>query len=191
VLPSGEKFKSVTTVLSQKLDKSGLVAWRKRVGEAEADRISAMAAARGTVIHRMAELYLRNDPLYLRGTTPFNADTFKSVAKILDKHVDDIYGLELPLFNRTLKTAGRTDAVAHWDGIPSIIDFKTSLRLKEEKWITGYFLQSTCYALMFSFMYKVPITQFVIVIAADHEPVQIFRKDIGPYVNKVIELFTQ
>ena len=35
---------SVTTILSATGDKSGLIAWRKRVGEQEATRISSEAA---------------------------------------------------------------------------------------------------------------------------------------------------
>ena len=48
-------FPSVTTVLSNKLDKSGLEKWRARVGEEEAAKISTQAANRGTAIHDMAE----------------------------------------------------------------------------------------------------------------------------------------
>jgi CMP-N-acetylneuraminic acid synthetase len=39
-------------------DKSGLDAWRKRVGDVEADRISKFAANRGTVMHYYNEVYL-------------------------------------------------------------------------------------------------------------------------------------
>jgi genome maintenance exonuclease 1 len=36
---------------------SGLAKWRKRVGEAEADRISNLSMSRGTIMHRLIELY--------------------------------------------------------------------------------------------------------------------------------------
>jgi genome maintenance exonuclease 1 len=48
VLPDGRKFRSVTTVLSDKLDKTALLEWRKKVGEEEAQKISTQAARRGT-----------------------------------------------------------------------------------------------------------------------------------------------
>ena len=38
--PTGEKYPSVTTVISAMSDKSALIAWRKRVGEEEANRVS-------------------------------------------------------------------------------------------------------------------------------------------------------
>ena len=51
------KLPSVTTVLGQTKDMSGLEKWRKRVGEAEADRISNLSMSRGTIMHRLIELY--------------------------------------------------------------------------------------------------------------------------------------
>lgn len=51
------KLPSVTTVLGQTKDMSGLEKWRKRVGEKEADRISNLSMSRGTIMHRLIELY--------------------------------------------------------------------------------------------------------------------------------------
>ena len=50
-------FPSVTTILSATSDKSGLDRWRKKVGEEEANRISTLSMNRGTVMHRLVELY--------------------------------------------------------------------------------------------------------------------------------------
>lgn len=51
------KLPSVTTILGQTKDMSGLARWRKKVGEVEADRISTLSMNRGTVMHRLMELY--------------------------------------------------------------------------------------------------------------------------------------
>tara|TARA_B100001287_G_scaffold272331_1_gene273870 strand:+ start:284 stop:1042 length:759 start_codon:yes stop_codon:yes gene_type:complete len=51
------KLPSVTTILGETKDKSGLEKWRKRVGEKEADRISNLSLSRGTIMHRLIELY--------------------------------------------------------------------------------------------------------------------------------------
>ena len=50
-------YPSITTVLGETTDKSGLDKWRKRVGEAEAKRIGELSMNRGTVMHRLIELY--------------------------------------------------------------------------------------------------------------------------------------
>ena len=190
VLPSGEKFRSVTTVLDGAMDKTALIEWKKRVGHEEAQKISTQAARRGTAVHSIAERYVLNEDNHLRGAMPSGIDAFKGIQSLLDKHVDNVLGVELPLYSVALRTAGRCDLIAEFNGTPSIIDFKTSRKLKKEEWIESYFLQATTYSLMFERMYKIHVPQIAILIAVDHEEPQLFTKDRGDYVNKVIEIFT-
>lgn len=190
VLPNGEKFRSVTTVLDGAMDKTALHEWRKRVGHEEAQKITTQAARRGTAVHSIAERYVLNEENYLRGAMPSGIDAFKGVQTLLDKHVDNILGIELPLYSVALKTAGRCDLIAEFDGVPSVIDFKTSRKLKKEEWIESYFLQTTVYSMMFEWIYKIKIPQIAILIAVDHEPPQLFVKDRGQYVDRVIDIFT-
>jgi len=59
-----EKLPSVTTILSgtQAVDKAqSLQAWRDRVGEAAALKITEEAAARGTAMHKILERYIGED----------------------------------------------------------------------------------------------------------------------------------
>jgi ATP-dependent exoDNAse (exonuclease V) beta subunit len=190
ILPDGKtKLKSVTTLLSEKLDKSFLLEWRAKVGEAEAEKISVQAARRGTAVHNIAEKYLLNEDQPYKGQMPINVESFKPLKNALDQHVDNVLGIELPLFSKALKCAGTTDLVAQYDGVTSIIDFKTSKKLKNAEWIESYFLQSTIYSLMFESLYKIKVPQIVIMITVDHEPEpQIFVRDRGDYVNRVIDL---
>lgn len=190
VLPNGEKFRSVTTVISESMDKTALLEWRAKVGEEEANKISTQAARRGTAVHSLAERYVLNEEDYLRGAMPSGIDAFKSLQTLIDDHVDNILGIELPLYSVALKTAGRCDLIAEYDGVPSVVDFKTSRKLKQEDWIESYFLQTTVYSMMFEQIYKIKIPQIVIMIAVDHEPPQLFVKDRGQYVDKVIKIFT-
>lgn len=192
VLPDGlTKLKSVTTIISENTDKTALLEWRKKVGEAEANKISTQAARRGTSIHKIAERYILNDPDYLKGEMPSNIESFKAIQGYLDQNVDNVLGVELPLFSKALKCAGRTDLVAQYDGTTSIIDFKTSRKPKKEEWIKSYFLQSTVYSMMFEYIYNIKVPQIVIMIAVDHEEPQIFIKDRGEYVNEVLDMFTK
>ena len=195
VLPDGAtKLKSVTTILGERLDKTGLLEWRKRVGEEEANRISTQAARRGTAIHNMAEKYLLNedmDPILLK-EMPINVETFCGIKYVLDDHVDNIYGIELPLYSKTLGCAGRTDLVAEYDGVLSIIDFKTSRKPKKMEYIENYLLQATVYSMMFEWIYKISVPQIVIIIAVDDEITpQVFRLERSQYINRVLEVFTE
>ena len=49
ISPTGEKYPSITTVLS-KNNNEGIIAWRKKVGEAKANAIASAAATRGTAV---------------------------------------------------------------------------------------------------------------------------------------------
>lgn len=191
VLPDGKKFRSVTTVLSDALDKTALLEWRKKVGEEQANKISTQAARRGTAVHSLCERYVLNEEDYTRGAMPSGLDSFNSIKSVLDTRVGTILGVEIPLYSVALNTAGRCDLIAEFDGIPSVIDFKTSRKLKKEEWIESYFLQTTVYSMMFEWIYKISIPQIAILIAVDHEPPQVFVKDRGQYVNRVLEIFTE
>jgi hypothetical protein len=44
--------------------------------------------------------------------------------------------------------------------------------------------------MMFEWIYKIKIPQIAILIAVDHEPPQVFVKERGQYVDRVLEIFT-
>lgn len=192
VLPDGvTKLKSVTTLLSEKLDKTALLEWRKKVGEDEARKVSVQAARRGTAIHGIAERYVLNEENFYKDEMPVNIETFKPIKEALDEHVDNILGIELPLYSKALGCAGRTDLVAEYKGIPSIIDFKTSRKPKKAEWIESYFLQSTIYSMMFEKLYNIQIPQIAIIITVDDEKTpQTFVMERSQFVNRAIEVLT-
>ena len=194
VLPDGvTKLKSVTTIIGERTDKTALLEWKKRVGEEEAQKISVQAARRGTAIHSIAERYVLNEEkFYGEKEMPINVESFKPIKQILDNHVDNIFGVEIPLYSKALGCAGRTDLVAEYDGVLSIIDFKTSKKMKKAEWIENYFIQATCYAMMFEWIYKIAVPQIVIIITVDDEKTpQVFKLERSQYVNRVLEIFRQ
>jgi hypothetical protein len=186
--PAGN-LPSVTTVLGQKLKNPGLEAWKARVGEEEVKRVSTQAAGRGSAVHLLCEKYLSNDPDYKRGAMPFNLVTFSSIKKHLDLCIGTVYGLEVPLWSKRLGTAGRTDLLAGWLGVNSVIDFKTSKRKKEEEDIQSYFLQATVYSMMAEELTEHKFPQIVVIVAVDHEDAQVFVKNRDQYVDRVLEVF--
>jgi len=84
--PSGMVLPSVTTVLGVQ-DKSGLDAWRKRVGDAEANRVMNQAAVRGTAVHQLAEDYVNNKEDWKAGAMPANLFTFNTIKPLLDERL--------------------------------------------------------------------------------------------------------
>ena len=185
----GELFPSVTTVLST-LSKDGILAWRNRVGEEEANRIMRQAATRGTKAHKMWEEYLRNDPDFHKGAMPNVVALFKQLQPWLDRNIDHIYGNEIPLYSKALKAAGRCDCVASVNGRPAIIDFKTSSKQKNKDWIENYFLQVSTYALMVEEMYGLKIEDAYILVAVEDDRPQSFPIRTKDYKDKVKVIFS-
>jgi hypothetical protein len=186
--PEGNRYPSVTTVISATSDTKWLDEWKARVGEDEVRKVSAQAARRGTAIHELAENYLNNNPHYAKGHMPSNISTFGQIRPILDEHIGKIYGLEVPLYSDTLRVAGRVDCLAEWDRQLSIIDFKTSKREKKKEDISGYFIQASAYAMMTFERTDMLPKQIVIVMTVDDGVPLIFIEKSKDWIEKFITL---
>jgi hypothetical protein len=184
--PEGINLPSITTVLSI-LSRDSIAAWRKRVGEAEANRISHRASTRGTKVHEIIEKYIDNKEDYKDGYTPDIVSSFLDVKSILDDRIGRVYAQEAPLYSNHLGVAGRVDCVAEFDGKLSIIDFKTSLKPKKKDWVKNYFMQESAYAIMWEERTGQPIVQLVTIISVDNAPPQVFIEHRDNWVRPLRE----
>lgn len=184
--PSGKSYPSVTTITGL-LGKEAIIAWRKRVGEAEANRISTRAANRGTRVHSLCESYLKNEP-----TEPdiFDAEMFSSLKPLLNK-INNIHCLETPLYSDHLQVAGTVDCIAEYEGRVSVIDFKSSKRIKKRDDIHNYFMQCAAYAVAFEERTGVPVSRLVILMAVDDEDPLVFVERRDDWIGKFIDLRNQ
>lgn len=181
--PSGKAYPSVTSVLGL-LGKAEILAWRARVGEEEANRVSARAARRGTAIHSLCEDYLLNKEV---NAGPFDLETFKSIQPLLNR-INNIHCLETQLYSNYLQVAGTVDCIAEFDGKMSIIDFKTSKRVKTRDDIHGYFMQTAAYAVMFEERTGIPVGKLVVLMAVDDEQPLLFEEKRDDWIHQFIEL---
>ena len=162
----GNPVPSVTTILSHSKDMTGLNAWKKRVGKAEAQRIVTESANLGTVTHKHLESYVEGIERPT-GTNQVYQQAKQLSDIIIDNgmsKIDEVWGIEQGLCFPNLY-AGTADMVCVYDGIPVIGDFKTSRKVKKKEWIEGYFCQASAYAIMFEERTGIPITQLVVLIA--------------------------
>lgn len=182
VTPDGKKYPSVTSVVGFD-SKDFLTEWVAKVGKEEANAISNRAAKRGTAIHAYSEDYLNN-----KIVTPnmFDMEMWKSFRPLLDR-IDNIRMLEGRMFSHRLQLAGTVDCLAEYDGVLSVIDFKTSKSVKREDWIQNYFLQCTAYGCMAQERFDILPKQIVVLIAVDDNPPQIFIKKTWDYVPKLLD----
>ena len=166
VTPTGEKYPSVTTVLAE-YGKEGILEWRKKVGEEKANQISRAATARGTGVHKALEMYLKNEDVSSLEMMPNVKSLFVRMKKEIEEKVNNIHCLEDRLYSHKLKLAGTVDCIAEHKGVLSVIDFKTSIRLKKKENIGNYFMQCAAYADMFTEMTSIPIDQVIVLIGVD------------------------
>jgi genome maintenance exonuclease 1 len=184
--PSGKKLPSMTTVLGS-FEKAGIIKWRKKVGEDKANSISKRASIRGTGFHKIIENYVGNKHEgLLKDQMPDMVEAFRDIRSIIDR-IDNVHYLEASLFSELVGVAGCCDCIAEFDGIPSVIDYKTSLKPKKEEWIQNYFEQATGYSLLYQDMTGIRIPQIVVIIAVDYEEPQIFVKQRKNYVESLYE----
>jgi genome maintenance exonuclease 1 len=182
--PDGQKYPSVTTILSGE-GKEAIDAWRARVGVAEAQRISLRATKRGTRLHSYAEHYLNNVLDFLDANDLISKELFQGFQPILEP-INNIHCQETRLFSHHLKLAGTVDCIAEYNGRLSIIDFKTSSKPKRQEWIHNYFMQCAAYAIMYEEMTGIPVTQLVVLIAVEDEEPQVFIEHRDTWAKPLI-----
>lgn len=187
VTPEGARLPSVTSVTGN-TTKEGILEWRAKVGEKEANRISRKASSRGTAVHNLAEKYILNDSKFdeaYKKAMPDAVDLFHKIRRTLNKTVTAIHALETQIWSDYLKVAGTVDCIGMYNGKLAVIDFKTSAKPKEERWIEHYFMQTSAYACAWYELTKEPINNLVVIVAndADNEA-QVFQKTTYTYLNK-------
>lgn len=187
--PDGSTYPSITTVLSI-LSRDSIQAWRARVGEEEANKVSRVAAGRGTAVHDLLEKYVNNDPEFDKGVMPHILQSFHDVKEQLDTRLSKVYAQEAPLYSNHLGVAGRVDCVGVWDGKNSIVDYKTSRKLKKKEWVKGYFMQCCAYAIMWEERTGMPITQLVTLIAGD-QGAQVFIEHRDNWTTKLLDTIAE
>ena len=195
VTPQGY-YPSITTVLSSR-NKEGLMEWRKRVGNDVANHIARTASARGTKVHHMCEDYLNNQHIDYPDKWKEHEKNFLPwclFGQLRDKalkNISDIYAQECGLYSDKYKVAGRVDCIAKYNGVLSIIDFKTSTRERSDDWNENYYIQCSAYGEMFKEQTGIEISQVVILVVTEDGTVQEFAKEKNDYLNALSEAVTE
>ena len=161
---------SVTTILGDTGVKTALIAWRKRVGEAEATRISNESAGLGTKVHNALEKFILQEDYEIKGNNHISVMAKNMVNEMIEKglvKVNELYGVEVGLIAEGLY-AGTADGIGIYEGDEAIIDFKTAKKMKKREWIDDYFMQGCAYALAHNEMFDTDIKK-VAILMVDRE----------------------
>ena len=187
VTPEGKLYPSITTVL-QKQKMKGLMEWRQKVGDDVANYIARTAANRGTKVHHMCEDFLNNnfdEEIHKKNFLPYVL--FGQIKPVLMQKVNNIFAQECGLYSDKYRVAGRVDCIAEYNGTPSIIDFKTSTKERNDEWNESYYIEASAYAEMFEERTGIEINQIVILVVTEDGIVQEFVKHKSEYLEKLID----
>jgi len=179
------RYPSVTTITGWSKRKI-ITAWRNNIGEAKANDILDFAGNRGRLVHESIEAYLKNQlktsSIQYMHILPY----YKHLARI-----DNIKLQESRLYSEELGLAGTVDCVADFDGVPSIIDFKTSRKTKKEEHIEHYFAQCSAYAIMLKERLGIDVGQLVVMINADDGFCVSHVRKVADYVPQLKEMISE
>jgi genome maintenance exonuclease 1 len=179
------KLVSITSVTSH-FNKEIFVKWRKKVGEEEAEKITKAATARGTDMHSLTEMYLKNLDLP-SDVLPISEFLF-NISKSTLKNINNIHALEGSLYSKQLGIAGTVDCIAEYNGELAIIDFKTSKKPKPREWIEHYFVQCMAYGCMLYEITGIMVKKLVIIMACENGECVVYEEyDKGKYIKLLSE----
>ena len=188
-------YPSITTVLGVRKEKQqGLAKWRERVGNDVANHIMRTAAGRGTAVHHMCEDFLNNKEVIKEEQSFLPWCLFSQLKQTLEKSINNIFAQECGLWSEKYRLAGRVDCIAEWNGVPSIIDFKTSRSERKDDYNFEYYMQASAYAEMFEERTGIEINQIVILVVTEDGLVQEFVREKHDYLEPLIEtidMFTE
>lgn len=212
------EFPSITTILGETSDKNGLERWKQRVGEVEANRISELSRNRGTIMHRLIELYkqlsgdklerlqqlkslVKTDPeinevpveYHQPGWDFFNKFYYNS--GLFFDQVEEVIAAEKFLWSK-YGYAGTVDNVSKMvNGKILVIDYKNSRKPKLEAWVQDYFIQGSAYFIAIWERLGIKPDGVEIWIASETEDIpQCFAftaKDVKHYFQKFINRLNQ
>ena len=186
--PDGNKYPSITTVLSKQPGKQeGLQKWRERIGEEQARLVSGKAARRGTAFHNICEDYLNGveDITHHKDKNFLAYCMFGEMKSHLDEKIDKVVLQEQTMYSPKYQVAGRCDFIGVYNNTLAVVDFKTTTTPKKEEWIEDHFIQCTAYASMFEEHTGEAIENIVIMMVAEDGQVQIFEKKTSDYFSKL------
>lgn len=156
IIDEDTKFPSMTSILSL-LDDGGVDAWRKRVGEEEAEKVVKEAVARGNNLHDLSERYLLNT-LERKDVVGPGSVLFNRTRPHLNE-LGPIIAIEAALYSRVRRYAGRVDCIAFHGTDLCIVDHKNSRRAIDlskdyaRKKLVSYIFQLFGYSVAFKEMF--------------------------------------
>ncbi len=179
-------YPSISTILSATAledKKNGLKMWKE--SEPAHEYITQQAQSIGTQSHKIIEDYL-NNKVALDTFDLLPIAHFYNLKPFLD-NISNLVCTEQRMYSDKLKVAGTADLIAEYNGVLSIIDYKTKRKPQIDEYMYEYYLQTTCYAHMFEEVTGQKINKVVILVSSEKNTRQEFIKTCDEYVQPMME----
>ena len=181
---------SITTVIHH-FTPDGIKQWRENMGEDVANYIMRTSSIRGTRVHKLVDSFLSNESLanITREYGVTAVGLFNLMRPALER-ISNIVAVEKRVYSTdpAIMVAGTTDCVADYEGILSIIDFKTSSKMREQDTVDSWMIQATFYALAWECLTGQKISQLVIICATEDGQTEVFKSEPSEYVERLKKL---
>ncbi|MGK7888967.1 MAG: PD-(D/E)XK nuclease family protein, partial [Leptolyngbyaceae cyanobacterium] len=173
-LPSVTSILNVTKPVAAR---RALAQWKRRVGQENAQQISTKASRRGSQTHKILKEYLLGQEV----VCPEPALPYWQSLETVIAQISDVRLVEGTVFHYDLGYAGKVDCVASFQGVPCVVDWKTSDRPKKTiQRLYDYPLQAAAYCGAVNHTYaqhEIHVTTALIAIAIPNEPAELFWLD--------------
>ena len=158
------KYPGVTRVLSSTQDETGLLEWRRRVGEQEAERITKESQAIGTSLDILVQKHFTEDNFKQENyKSETGYDLYRQLKRPLAK-VEPL-ALQMKVWSDRLRVMGYLDILGYYDGVLSVMDVKNTRATKKKEYVEDYFLQTAIYSLCLYDLLGIEVKQIVLLIA--------------------------
>lgn len=185
--PKGRLYPSVTTMLKATEPEEKSEGLKEFNEKPEATYIMIQAMLIGNQVHKLIENYLQDIASPRDAYRLLSIAHFQNLKGFLDGKINNIRGVELKMWSDKLKLGGMSDCIAEYDGVLSIIDYKTKRSNVKFEWLHDYFIQATAYSIMFEELTGTPVTQAVILVSSEKNQQEEFIVPTADYIAALHE----
>lgn len=144
----GNRYPSVTSVLSVMDNMEWYDLWVARIGQAKADSITRIAGDRGTALHAACQHFICSDSPAPE-LMPDDLYRFALIKKELSK-LEKVRAVEHKMVSDQYQVGGTADLIAYYGGKLTTFDYKSSNKPKYEDAFDSFWLQVAFYAIIWN-----------------------------------------
>jgi len=155
-----------------KATEDALERWKNRIGVDVAKDKFLSACARGTAMHNLCEAHLLDREL---GEITDHVKPYWESIKPTLSQITNVQMTEQRVHHPKLEYSGTLDAYATFRGVENtLIDFKSSDRLKKTIYITDYCMQVVAYSAAVKELFDISTNQSAVIIGVPNHKAQVF-----------------